>query len=92
MFGNCAETVSILYAIVFGADGACIEMSTASILTAFGAFMVLVVIAQFFARRLWQKLTQRPAPIEDTSIDPSGDTPFRDDPNYRDSAIRSTKR
>ncbi len=92
MFGECAETVSMLYAAVFGADGACIEMSVASILTAFGAFMVLVVIAQFLARLLWRKLWQRSAPIADDFFDSVTDTPFQDDPNYRDSAIRSTKR
>lgn len=92
MFGDCTETVSILYAIVFGADDACVSMSLASILTAFGAFMVLVVIAQFFARRLWKKLTQRPAPIDDQPINPTRMTPYGDDPKYRDSAIRSTKR
>ncbi len=92
MFDNCTETVSILYAIVFGADGACIELSTASILSAFAAFIVLVVIAQFFARKLWQKLTQPRAPIEDSFAPPPKDTPFRDDPKYRDTAIRSSKR
>ena len=92
MFGDCAETVSILYAIIFGADGACVAFSTASILTAFGAFMVLVVIAQFFARRLWKKLTTRPDPVAYDDIDPPRDTPFRDDPQYRDSAIRPSRR
>lgn len=92
MFGECTETVSMLYAAVFGADGACIELSVTSILTAFGAFMVLVVIAQFFARLLWRKLRQRGTLIEDDYIDPAGNTPFDDDPKYRDSAIRSTKR
>ncbi|MDX8346839.1 hypothetical protein SLH49_02465 [Cognatiyoonia sp. IB215446] len=57
MFEPCLETVSILYAIVFGAGDACIEIGTMSILTAFGAFIVLVVIAQYFARMLWRQLT-----------------------------------
>ncbi|EBA13500.1 hypothetical protein [Roseobacter sp. CCS2] len=92
MFGDCTETVSILYAIVFGADGACIEMSTTSILTAFGAFMVLVVILQFFARWLWRKLIQRPDPIAQDYVDPPRDTPYHDNPQYRNSAIRSSKR
>lgn len=91
MFGECTETVSILYAVIFGADGACITLSTPSILTAFGAFMVLVVVLQFLARRLWKKLTQRPVSIEHDHIDPPRDTPYRDDPNYRHSAIRSGK-
>ncbi len=92
MFGDCTETVSILQAIVFGADGACVMLSTGSILTAFAAFIVLVVIAQFLARRLWAKLMQNSVSVENDLIDPTGDHPFHDDPNYRDSAIRSTKR
>ncbi|MEL6841468.1 MAG: hypothetical protein AAFP85_19465 [Pseudomonadota bacterium] len=59
MFEPCIETVSILYAIVFGAGDACIEIGAVSILTAFGAFIVLVVIAQYFARMLWRQLTGR---------------------------------
>jgi hypothetical protein len=92
MFDTCTETVSILYAIVFGADGACIMLSMGSILSAFAAFILLVVIAQFLARRLWAKLMRSSPPIEDEHIDPAGDHPYRDDPNYRRSAIRSTKR
>ncbi|MCK0096200.1 hypothetical protein MWU60_11510 [Yoonia sp. F2084L] len=92
MFGDCTETVSILQAIVFGADGACVMLSTGSILTAFAAFIVLVVIAQFLARRLWAKLMQNSVSVENDLIDPTGDHPFHDDPNYRNSAIRSTKR
>lgn len=92
MFGDCTETVSILYAVVFGADGACIELSTASILMAFGAFLVLVITAQFFARKLWKKLTQVAAPVEDEFSAPPKTSPYSDDPNYRDSAIRSTRR
>ncbi|MDX8351837.1 hypothetical protein [Cognatiyoonia sp. IB215182] len=57
MFEPCLGTVSILYAIAFGAGDACIEIGTMSILTAFGAFMVLVVIAQYVARRLWRSIT-----------------------------------
>jgi len=92
MFETCAETVSILYALVFGADGACIMLSLGSILSAFVAFMVLVVIAQFVARKLWAKLMQKNVPAEDDFIDPVGDHPYRDDPNYQHSAIRSAKR
>jgi len=92
MFGTCTETVSILYAVIFGADGACIELSTFSILTAFGAFIVLIVIAQFLVRRLWKTLTQRRAPKQRNDDSPPGSTPYLDDPNYRDSAIRASKR
>lgn len=92
MFGDCAETVSILYAIVFGADGGCIALSTTSILTAFGAFMILVIIAQFIARWLWKKLVQPNARLEEEFTDPPRATPYHDDPKYRDSAIRPSKR
>jgi len=92
MFGDCSETVSILYAVIFGADGACVAISTFSILTAFGAFMVLIVIAQFFARLLWKTLKQPRASMEADDATPPRQTPYRDDPNYRDSAIRTSKR
>ncbi len=92
MFGDCTETVSILYAVVFGADGACIALSTPSILTAFGAFMVLVVVAQFLARKLWKKLIDIPAQVEEDTRPVPKSSPYRDDPKYRNSAIRSTKR
>lgn len=92
MFDNCRETVSILYAIVFGAGDACIMLSTSSILIAFGAFIGVVVVAQFIARRLWAKLTQPKTFKSETFIDPVGDHPYTDDPNYVDSAIRSSKR
>ncbi len=92
MFGECTETVSILYALIFGANGACVAFSLPSILAAFGAFMVLVVIAQFAARKLWKRLTQSPTPIDAPDIDPVHRTPYSDDPNYTNSAIRSSKR
>ncbi|MGJ8587236.1 MAG: hypothetical protein ACSHXW_03710 [Yoonia sp.] len=92
MFTTCTETISILYAIVFGADGACIDVSTGSILAAFAAFMVLVVMAQFVARRLWTKLTRPNISDVPDPVTPTEDHPFSDDPNYRDSAIRSSKR
>ena len=92
MFENCIETVSILYAIIFGADGACVRLSTSSILTALAAFMVLVVVAQFIARKLWGKLTKPRVMQEDDVRDQPSSQPYSDDPNYRDSAIRTTKR
>lgn len=100
MFGNCRETVSILYALIFGADGACVMFSITSILTAFAAFIVLVILAQFVARRLWARLTKpsvtqpepESEPEPETFVQPADDHPYRDDPNYRDSAIRSTRR
>ena len=92
MFATCTETVSILYAIVFGADGACVAVSTGSILAAFAAFMVVVIIAQFIARKLWAKLTQSNIPDVPAVATPAKDHPFSDDPHYRDSAIRPSRR
>jgi hypothetical protein len=92
MFTTCIQTVSILDAIIFGANGACIDVSTGSILAAFAAFMGLVVIAQFLARRLWTKLTRPDTTVAPDPFTPEQDHPFSDDPNYRDSAIRPSKR
>lgn len=94
MFGNCTETVSILYAMVLGADDACVSLSISSILAALAAFFVLVLIAQFLARRLWAKVLPRAShkTLSDGFEDADEDRPFSDDPNYRDSAIRSVRR
>jgi hypothetical protein len=91
MFDACTETVSILYAIVFGAGSACIMLDLWSILSAFGAFIALVVIAQFIARKLWARISQ-PKPAFTDLHDRAVDHPIVDDPNYKNSAIRSTKR
>jgi len=88
---TCAETVSILYAVIMGAGDACIRIDIWSILTALGAFLVIVVIAQFLARKLWAKLTTAPKTFSDVH-DPRVDRPIKDDPNYKNSAIRSAKR
>lgn len=57
MFETCTETVSVLYAIIFGAGDACIDISIGSLMWAFAAFMVVVVILQFGARKLWALVT-----------------------------------
>ena len=88
---DCAESVSILYAIALGAGDACIRIDIWSIISAFGAFIVLVVIAQFAARKLWAKLTSPSKSYSDIH-DPRVDRPIEDDPNYKNSAIRSAKR
>ncbi len=88
---TCGETVSILYALIFGAGEACVRIDLWSILSAFGAFMIVVVIAQFIARRTWARLTA-PRTVTPHKKEPSIDRPFKDDPNYQDSAIRTTKR
>ena len=92
MFAECTETVSILYAIVFGAGDACILISTWSILSALSAFLVLVIIAQFFARKLWARVRAPSPPPRQRRIGTIMDDPIADDPNYEDSAIRSSRR
>lgn len=60
MFGACRETVSILYAMLFGAGDACVRLDLWSLGSAFAVFIILVLIAQFAARKLWARLTQTP--------------------------------
>jgi hypothetical protein len=97
MFKTCVETVSILYAIIFGAGDACIEIGAASLLSALAAFMVAVIIAQFFARKLWKRISNPTPPQPARRIgtimdDQIADDPIADDPNYQASAIRSSRR
>ncbi len=58
MFDVCNETVSVLYAVIFGAGDACVRLDLWSLGWAFVAFIVLVVIAQFAARKLWARITR----------------------------------
>ena len=92
MLEECSETVGLLYAILFGAGDACIMLSMGSILTVLAAFFVVVIIAQFIARKLWVRLREpSPAPRQ-RRIGTIMDDPVTDDPNYDDSAIRSSRR
>ncbi len=92
MFSECAETVSILYAIVFGAGDACVLLSMPSVLTALVAFFVAVFAAQFIARKIWARVrapkTTQELPVLDEPVRGS----IVDDPNYANSAIRSNTR
>lgn len=91
MFAECTETVSILYAIVFGIGEACVRIDLWSILSAFGVFVLAVVIAQYVARKIWARVTRPRTAFSDERA-PTVNHPIVDDPNYRNSAIRSTKR
>lgn len=57
---QCREVVSILEAVLFGADGACIDLGMASILTGvalfMGAVLALRVAGSFALRRLFSGL------------------------------------
>ena len=59
-FDECTETVSLLHAIFFDVGDACIDLSLPSLAGFFGAFLVVVVILQWIARRLWSRLRQVP--------------------------------
>ena len=48
--GNCSETVSILEAMVFGSNGACIGLGMVSVLTAVLALCVLVVLLKVLGK------------------------------------------
>jgi hypothetical protein len=92
MFDTCVETVSILYAIIFGAGDACVEIGMASLLWALAAFMVVVIIVQFGARKLWKQITKTAPPPHDRQTETIINGSIVDDPNYKDSAIRSSRR
>lgn len=92
MFDECTQSVTVLYAAVFGAGDACIRLDTWSLLWAIAAFILLVLVAQFAARKLWARVTQpqaAPAMEADTPVTQSA---IKDDPKYKDSAIWSRKR
>jgi hypothetical protein len=91
MVNACTQTVSILYAIAFGAGEACVRIDLWSILSAFAAFIGIVMVAQFIMRRLWARITHPKQTYSDIQ-DPKVDRPIVDDPNYTNSAIRSAKR
>ncbi len=93
MLFECTQTVSILHALIFGAGDACIRLDLVSILTAFGAFIAIVVFLQFLARQAWVRLIAPRKPTDhDAGTTGAQDTPFQDDPNYSQSAIRTSRR
>lgn len=92
MFAECTETVSLLYAIVFGAGDACIMVSMGSLLTALVVFLMLVILAQFLARKLWKGLRGPETPLRQRRIGTIMDDPIPDNPDYDNSAIRSSRR
>lgn len=91
MWAECQETVSILNALVFGANGACVRIDIWSLLSAFAVFMGIVIILQWGARRVFAR-PHRPVVNQAPEPEPANQKPYQDDPNYRDSAIRSSRR
>ncbi len=60
--GACKETVSLLHAILFGADGACVDVGTGSIVAFVAAFMVCVVALKILGRRVIGLVFRRSGP------------------------------
>ena len=62
MLGNetCETAIPLLYALLFGTDGACIDLSTASIVALAAGFMAGVMALQFLARQLLRLVLRRP--------------------------------
>lgn len=52
----CSETVSILRAVIFGADGACIDIGLTSLLGGVALFIGLVVALRFAAAALLRRV------------------------------------
>ncbi len=48
----CRETVNLWYALIFGADGACVELSVWTIMQVILPFAVLVTVLQVLANKL----------------------------------------
>ena len=77
--GTCSETVSILYALIFGAGDACINLSIGSLLGLFAGFLLALFALQYLARRLVARMTRPPA----QPFDPSDPTAPSDQPKPR---------
>lgn len=71
----CQETVSILQAIVFGADGACVDIGLFSILGGVALFMALVLLLRFVGsailRHVFPSLRRRKKSPEQQVADPT---------------------
>ena len=86
---QCTETVSIFWAVIFGAGDACVRIDLWSILGAFAVFIAIVAGLQWIARRLWSRAKATKIATPKAENDPR---PYQDNPRFRDSAIRSTRR
>ena len=69
---TCAETVSILTAVLFGADGACVDIGPTSLLTGVALFIGAVILLRYVGasliRRIFPSLGRKenlndPAPL-----------------------------
>ncbi|MEL7344882.1 MAG: hypothetical protein AAFN59_08475 [Pseudomonadota bacterium] len=97
MLEPCTQVVSLLTALVFGANGACVELSPASLAPFIVAFILAVVVMQYLARRLIAMIFVPPAkPDTHPSAPPNAPLTKRgallDGPTYDGGPIQSTRR
>ncbi|MCB2116979.1 MAG: hypothetical protein KDE00_11940 [Rhodobacteraceae bacterium] len=57
----CEKTVSLPRAILFGADGACVDIGTGSLIGFVALFIAAVVALKLFGRALFDRFVVRPA-------------------------------
>ena len=73
--GTCAETVSILRALIFGADGACVDIGPTSLLGGVAVFIGAVVLLRFAGatvlRRLFPSLGRKGKELEARDAKPA---------------------
>ncbi|MEM9970949.1 MAG: hypothetical protein AAF762_07600 [Pseudomonadota bacterium] len=70
--GRCEETVSFLWAMIFGAGEACVDMGVTSLVTAIVAFMVAVAALRFVGSWVIRRAFSAPSARE---LPPLPDTP-----------------
>ena len=93
IFEECTETVSILWAAIFGAGEACVDMSASSLIPAFAAFIALVIALQWVARKLWARLIRVPDLPEtpDRSLDKVTIPEVNDPSDTDETPVRSSR-
>ena len=88
---ECSETVSIVEAVLLGADGACVDIGIASLLAGVALFVSMVVALHFLGitilRRIFPSL-RRESGIPAKKIEQKGDGELQRLPY--ESPIRST--
>lgn len=61
---TCRETVSILHALVFGAEGACVDIGLASLLGGVAVFVGAVVVLRFVGARIVRRVLGQRQKVE----------------------------
>ena len=78
--------------MVFGTDGACVRIDLGSVLSAFAVFIGIVAVLQWIARRIVARIRAGRGNGAEVQQDQSTTGPYKDNPEYRHSAIRSARR